>query len=48
MTRPTDPPVLLGDPTKIATLLGWEAKTKFDELVDIMVEAELEKIEERT
>ena len=46
LLRPTDPPVLLSDPTKIDVLLGWSATTKFDELVDIMVEAELERIEE--
>ena len=45
LLRPTDPPVLLGDPTKIAVLLGWEARTKFEDLVDVMVEAELARIE---
>jgi GDPmannose 4,6-dehydratase len=48
LKRPTDPPILLGDPTKIETLLGWKAKTKFDDLVDIMVEAELERIDAGT
>jgi GDPmannose 4,6-dehydratase len=45
LLRPTDPPVLLSDPTKIDVLLGWKAKTLFEDLVDIMVEAELERIE---
>ncbi len=45
LKRPTDPTVLLADPTKIQTLLGWKPATFFEDLVDIMVEAELERIE---
>lgn len=41
LLRPTDPPVLLGDATKANLKLGWKAETKFADLVDIMVEAEL-------
>lgn len=41
------PPVqtgpLCGDPTKAKKMLGWEAKTKFEELVKIMVHADLAK-----
>ncbi len=35
--RPTEVELLLGDYTKAKTLLGWEPKTKFKELVKIMV-----------
>jgi GDPmannose 4,6-dehydratase len=36
--RPAEVEQLLGNPTKAKTLLGWESKTSFDELVRIMVE----------
>ncbi len=40
--RPADVDLLIGDPGKARRQLGWEAKTSFEELVQIMVEAELE------
>ncbi len=40
--RPAEVDLLLGDPTKARKKLGWKAKTKFKDLVKIMVEAELE------
>jgi GDPmannose 4,6-dehydratase len=40
LVRPADVDLLVGDPTKANTTLGWQAKTSFNELVDIMVEAE--------
>lgn len=39
--RPTEVDLLLGDPTKAKEVLGWEAKTTFEELVALMVEADL-------
>ena len=39
--RPADVDLLVGDPSKAKCELGWEAKTSFEELVRIMVEAEL-------
>ena len=48
--RPTEVELLLGDPTKAKTLLGWDpTKTKFEQLVKLMVEADMElvKKEER-
>ena len=43
--RPTDVVNLLGDPTKAKTKLGWNpTKTSFEELVKLMVRADLEKI----
>ncbi len=41
--RPVDVNYLLGDPTKIKTILGWKPKVSFKELVKMMVEADLEK-----
>lgn len=38
--RPTEVDELLGDSTKAKTILGWEAKTSFGDLVKEMVESE--------
>jgi GDPmannose 4,6-dehydratase len=40
--RPLDPPVLLGDPSKAKTELGWTPTVSFAELAGEMVEAELD------
>lgn len=40
--RPTEVELLLGDGSKAAKILGWKPKTKFNELVKIMMEFELE------
>jgi len=42
--RPADVDLLVGNPAKAKTKLGWEATTSFEELVRIMVEAELANI----
>lgn len=39
--RPLDVEDLRGDATKAKRLLGWEARTSFDQLVNLMVEAEI-------
>lgn len=39
--RPTEVEVLLGDPTKARSLLGWKAKTSAKELAKIMVNYDL-------
>ena len=39
--RPSEVDLLLGDPTKARTLLGWEPKVTFKELVRLMVEADM-------
>jgi len=39
--RPNEVDYLLGDPTKAKTILGWEPKTSFKELVEMMVESDL-------
>ncbi|MEB2629672.1 GDP-mannose 4,6-dehydratase [Peribacillus frigoritolerans] len=44
--RPAEVEQLLGDPTKSKTLLGWNpTKTPFEELVRIMVKADMRKVE---
>lgn len=41
-TRPAEVDVLIADPSKAKTDLGWQPKTSFKELARIMVEADLE------
>jgi GDPmannose 4,6-dehydratase len=40
--RPTEVDLLLGDATKAKEKLGWTPSTSFDQLVDLMVDADLE------
>jgi GDPmannose 4,6-dehydratase len=40
--RPADVDLLVGDPGKARRNMGWQAETSFEELVRIMVEAELQ------
>ena len=42
--RPTEVEILIGDPSKAKKLLGWEPKTKFEDLVKIMVRADYDCI----
>jgi len=42
--RPTEVELLIGDPTKAKKLLGWKAKTKFDDLVQIMIKSDMDKV----
>jgi len=39
--RPTEVDVLVADPKKAETNLGWKAKVKFDDLVKIMVDSDM-------
>lgn len=41
--RPAEVDLLLGDPTKAKTVLGWEPKVGFRELVRMMVDADMER-----
>jgi GDPmannose 4,6-dehydratase len=41
--RPAEVDHLLGDPTKIKAELGWEPKVSFEEMVAMMVDADLER-----
>lgn len=45
--RPAEVYNLRGDASKAKRLLGWEAKTRFKELVRIMVEADIKHLESR-
>jgi GDPmannose 4,6-dehydratase len=40
--RPTEVDVLLGDPTKARTVLGWKPKVSFEKLIDMMIACDLE------
>ncbi len=42
--RPAEVDLLLGDPSRAKKELGWKPKTSFDELVKIMVKADMELI----
>lgn len=42
--RPAEVDVLLGDPTKAMSVLGWKPGVKFEELVKIMMRNDLKKI----
>tara|TARA_Y100000996_G_C22543999_1_gene651096 strand:- start:65 stop:1099 length:1035 start_codon:yes stop_codon:yes gene_type:complete len=39
--RPNEVDYLLGDPTKAKTILNWQPKTSFDDLVDMMIQSDL-------
>lgn len=43
--RPAEVDVLRGDSTKAIQELGWEAKTSFDDLVRIMIENDMKKLQ---
>lgn len=43
--RPTEVDVLMGDPAKAKELLGWEPKTKFKDLVRLLVDADVKEFE---
>ena len=42
--RPTEVDLLIGDASKAEKLLGWKAKTKFEELVHIMIKSDMHKV----
>ena len=44
--RPAEVDLLVGDYSKAKKKLGWEAETSFEELVQLMVEAELKALED--
>jgi GDPmannose 4,6-dehydratase len=41
--RPSEVDLLVGDPSRAKRVLGWEPRTTFEQLVRIMVEADLEE-----
>lgn len=42
--RPTEVDLLIGNPAKAEKLLGWKAKTKFNDLVKLMIKMDMEKV----
>ena len=42
--RPTEVDLLIGKPVKAKEKLGWEAKTKINDLVKLMVQSDLKKV----
>lgn len=44
--RPAEVEVLLGDPTKAINKLNWEPKTSLNELVRMMVDADLQRVKQ--
>lgn len=42
--RPTEVDLLIGDPSKAKTILGWEPKTTFKELVRVMMLSDYKKL----
>lgn len=44
LTRPAEVDLLIGDATKSESLLGFKPKVKFNKLVSIMMQAELDKL----
>ncbi len=45
--RPTEVDLLIGNPAKAEKLLGWKAKTKFEDLVTVMIKTDLIKVLKR-
>ena len=44
--RPAEVDLLLGDPAKAKEKLGWEAKTSLEELIHMMVDADMKRVED--
>lgn len=44
--RPAEVDLLIGDPSKAIRQLGWEPKTKFDDLVKLMVDADVKLLKD--
>jgi len=45
--RPTEVDLLIGNPKKANTELGWKAETRFEDLVKLMIKSDLDKILKR-
>ena len=43
--RPTEVDALIGDPSKTKNVLGWEAKTHWKQLAELMVDADLQSFQ---
>jgi GDPmannose 4,6-dehydratase len=42
--RPTEVDMLVGDPSKVSKLLNWKAETKFEDLVQLMIKSDMDKL----
>jgi GDPmannose 4,6-dehydratase len=42
--RPAEVDLLVGDPTKAKRALGWEPRVSFEQMVEIMVAADIERL----
>ena len=42
--RPAEVELLIGDPEKARTVLGWETNTSLEQLCQLMVDADLERV----
>ncbi len=42
--RPAEVDILLGNPEKAKTKMGWEAKTSLEQLIHMMVDADMERV----
>jgi len=45
--RPAEVDILIGDPSKAKRILGWEPRTKFKELVQLMVDADVQSLADK-
>jgi GDPmannose 4,6-dehydratase len=46
--RPAEVDLLVADPTKMRTSLGWEPRVSFEELVRVMVDADVARHSSRS
>jgi GDPmannose 4,6-dehydratase len=44
--RPAEVEILLGNPAKAEKVLGWKAETPLEELMAMMVDADLKRVKE--
>lgn len=44
--RPAEVDYLLGDPSKASSVLGWKARTSFEELARLMVDADIKQLDD--
>jgi GDPmannose 4,6-dehydratase len=45
--RPAEVDLLISDPSRARTSLGWEASVSFNELVVMMVDSDLERLKKK-
>ncbi len=45
--RPTEVDLLIGDPSKAKKVLGWKPEVTFEELVKIMVKADVDMVKKK-